>query len=72
MYSIEDPYHVIMQCPGTQPLRNEMFAELESDPKINEILNVNANEVMLVCLGKCPTEAIDESMVKLWCISGNI
>ena len=69
-YAIEDPYHVIMQCPGTQPLRNEMFAELESDPKINEILNVNANEVMLVCLGKCPIEAIDATMVKLWCISG--
>ena len=70
MYAIEDTYHVIMQCPGTQPLRNEMFAELEYDPKIKEILNVYANEVMLVCLGKCPTEAIDESMVKLWCISG--
>ena len=70
LYSIEDPYHIIMQCPGTQPLRDEMFTELESDASIKDVLNANANEVMLVCLGKCPIVCDDATMEKLWCISG--
>ena len=70
LFSIEDPYHIIMQCPGTQNLRNVMFNELESDPSIKDILNDNANEIMLVCMGKCPNNAIDTVMEKLWCIAG--
>ena len=71
LFSIEDPYHIIMQCPGTQPLRNSMFTELESDPNVKDILNDNANEVMLICMGKCPNNVSDIAIEKLWCIAGS-
>ena len=69
-YSVENATHFIMQCPGTQHLRNEMLTELESHHDIHNVLRDNANDVMLICLGKCPDDNYSEVMVKLWCISG--
>ena len=69
-YAIEDGPHIIMQCPGTQHLRNDMFEELESSEDIRNVFAINENDVMLVCLGKCPNGILDNVMVNLWCISG--
>ena len=33
-------------------------------------LHINANEVMLICLGKCPDDNYSDVMVNLWWISG--
>ena len=70
LYAIEDTYHVMMQCPYTQLLRTRMFAELESDPSVRTTLRQNADETMIVCLGKRPQNTSDDVMEKLWCISG--
>ena len=59
-----------MQCPGTQHLRNEMFTELEADAKVKDVLNANVQDVMLLCLGKCPVEydrdVFVKTLVHLW------
>ena len=70
LYAVEDASHVIMQCPGTQQLRNDMFEELESFQDIREVFTVNDRDVMLICLGKCPNDNFNNVFVKLWCISG--
>ena len=70
LYCLEDARHIIMQCPGTQHLRNEMFTELESDASIKNVLDTNVNDVFLTCLGKCPVEYDGDVYVRLWCISG--
>ena len=71
LFCIEDSYHIVLQCPGTQNLRTDMFFELEADPNIKDVLNENQNDVMLVCMGKRPDDVIDSVMDKLWCISGS-
>ena len=70
LYSVEDASHIIMQCPGTQHIRNDMFTELESHHDIRNVLRENANEVMLICMGKCPDDNYTDVMINLWCISG--
>ena len=37
LYSVKDASHIIMQCPGTQQLCNNMFDELESHQDIKEM-----------------------------------
>ena len=69
-YCIEDAFHIIMQCLGTQLLRNEMFTELEEDAEIKNVFNANVHDVMLICLGKCPAEYDGDVFVRLWSISG--
>ena len=70
MYVLENAYHIIMQCPGTQILRNFMIEELESYQDIRDVFNSSPDSVMLICLGKCPNGFLDHTMTKLWCISG--
>ena len=70
LHRLEDAFHIIMQCPGTQHLRTEMFNELESDASIKDVLNANVDDVMFICLGKCPVEYDSDVFIRLWCISG--
>ena len=65
LYCLEDAFHIIMQCPGTQHLRNEMFTKLESDASIKDVLNANVNNVLLIYLGKCPVEYDGDVYVRL-------
>ena len=69
LFAVEDASHVIMQCPGTQQLRYDIFEELESHQGIKDVFVSNKNDVMLICLGKCPDDNYNNGMVKLWCIS---
>ena len=66
LYSIEDICHVIMQCPGTQHLRNAM----SEDPDVNDALTMYKQETLYMCLGKCPKDLDWYTMEKLWCNSG--
>ena len=34
LYLSEDIFHIMMQCPGTQQLRNDMYAELALCPDV--------------------------------------
>ena len=70
LHCIEDTFHIIMQCLGTQLLRNDMFSELEEDVEIKNVLNANVHDVMLICLGKCPAKYDGDVFVRLWSISG--
>ena len=70
LYLPEDAFHIIMQCPGTQRLRNEMHAELTLYPDIVQVLNENEQDTMSIYLGKHPTDSCYDVMEKLWCITG--
>ena len=69
-YQTEDISHVIMQCPGTQLLRNEMFAEIASCADADSVMREYAPETMSILLGKLPVGGRYEAFEKLWCISG--
>ena len=69
--AIEDPWHIIMQCPFYCEYRNDMYSEVEhlNDDVINEILN-DPSDVFNVLMGKHPPNACMEDMIKIWSISG--
>ena len=70
LYLLEDVFHVTMQCPGTQHLRNEMHAELALHPDIDQVLREHEQDTMSIYLGKYPAECDYNVMEKLWCITG--
>ena len=70
LYLLEDVFHITMQCPGTQHLRNEMQAELAFHPDIDQILREHEQDTMSIYLGKYPAECDYNVMEKLWCITG--
>ena len=59
-----------MQCPGTQLLHNEMFAEIASCADADSVMRECAPETMSILLGKLPVGGRYEAFEKLWCISG--
>ena len=68
---VEDPWHIVMQCPFYGDYRNDMYSEFErlNDDAINEILN-DPGDVYNVLMGKHPPNAHMEDMIKIWSISG--
>ena len=70
LYSIEDIFHVTMQCPGIQHLRDAMLDDLKADPDINDALTIYERETLKLCLGKYPADYDWYTMEKLWCKSG--
>ena len=70
LYLTEDIFHIVMQCPGTQPLRNDMYEELALNPDVVQVLNDYEQDYMSILLGKCPNDCRMDVMEKLWRISG--
>ena len=65
--AIDDANHLVMQCPGTQPMRNDLFNELKNldGGHGKTLLESNVN-IFWVLMGK-PCEGIpDSSMVSIW------
>ena len=59
-----------MQCPDTQPLRNDMYEELALYPDVDQVLKDYEQNYMSISLGKCPNDCRLDVMEKLWRISG--
>ena len=70
LYVIEDVYHIITQCPGTQLLRREMFNELESDADVHAVLVRNAHDYLFTCLGMHHKDGTVDVMDRLLSNSG--
>ena len=70
LYLVEDIFHTTMQCPGTQHLRNEMFAKCELNEDVKEVMKKYEQDTMSLCLEKCPNDCCYDIMDQLWCITG--
>ena len=69
LYLPEDVFHITVQCPGTQQLRFELYAELALYPDIDQVLREHEQDTMSIYLGKYPTDCSYNVMETLWCIS---
>ena len=70
LYLTEDIFHIIMQCPGTQPHRNAMYEELALYPDVDQVLKDYEQHNMYILLDKCPNDCRYDVMEKLWRIPG--
>ena len=70
LYVVEDIYHIVMQCPGTQHLRREMSNELDAEADVKAVLLRNAQDYLPICLGMHPKDCEDGIMERLWSITG--
>ena len=70
LYIVEDLYHVVMQCPGSETHMREM---LDKITRINETIKSeferNPNEVFAWLIGKDAPNIGREDMYKVWIIS---
>ena len=62
LYAVEDINHVVMQCPGTQQLRDNMFTELDLTFDAGNVIIDNGQDSLIICLGKCPQDYNAETM----------
>ena len=62
LYAVEDINHVVMQCPGTQQLRDNMFTELDLTFDAGNVIIDNGQDGVIICLGKCPQDYNEETI----------
>ena len=68
---IEDLYHVVMQCPDTKHLRDDMINRIyEIDPIIERNFHLHPSEVVNWMIGKEIPDVEKETMYKVWQVSG--
>ena len=71
LFQVEDLFHVIMQCPGKDKLRRDMYLELtQVNDQLEEIFADKPQDVFGWLIGK-PIESLDRyDMHNVWLISG--
>ena len=50
LYQTEDIFHVVIQCPGKQLLRNEMYTEIASCANADSVMKEYALDTMSILL----------------------
>ena len=66
----EDLMHLVMQCPDTQNMRNEMFPVINviDDVYVRDIL-AEQQDIFYVMMGKHPPGVPFESVANIWLVS---
>ena len=66
---IEDARHIVMQCPFTQDLRDQMVDEISStESGIARMVTGASGNIYKMVIGWCPTELSFEVMADNWCL----
>ena len=68
---LENPWHIVMQCPFCDTYRDDMYSEVArlNDEVVNDVMNDPAN-VYSILMGKHPPNVSMADMMKIWSISG--
>ena len=68
----DDVYHLVMQCPASQVMRDKMFKELEDlDNETVKSILVNPQNVFKALMGSVDQHESFDDQMELWKISGS-